>query len=110
MGVLYKPFSIVAKMLGKRVGRTAFANVWSQVGDGEGPPASNAGHRSVLSVFWTAALQAAVLAGVGAVIDQLTARVFHQLFGAWPGKPMPEPEPAELDRDPAAVPVPAAIS
>ncbi len=57
------------------------------------------------SVFWTAALQAAVLAGVGAVIDQIAARVFHQLFGAWPGKP-PEPvDPPEFARDPAGEPV-----
>ena len=109
MGVLYKPFSIIAKLVGKRVGRAAFANVWSQVGDGEGPPASNAGYRSVLSVFFTAALQAAVLAGVGAVIDQYAARVFHQLFGAWPGKP-PEPtdDASTLDRDLALTPVAAA--
>ncbi len=99
MAVLYKPFSIIAKMLGKRAGRATFANVWAQVGDGEGPPASNAGYRGILSVFWTAALQAAVLAGVGAVIDQMVARVFHQLFGAWPGKPMgPAAEQPKLER------------
>ena len=104
MGVLYKPFSIIAKMLGKRAGRAAFANVWEQVGDGDGPPASNAGYRPVTSVFWTAALQAAVLAGVGAVIDQMAARVFHQLFGAWPGKPMPGAEQPKLDRNAPAEP------
>jgi hypothetical protein len=104
MGVLYKPFSIVAKMLGKRAGRAAFDNVWAQVGDGEGPPASNAGYRSIPAVFGTAALQAAVLAGVGAVIDQLAARVFHQIFGAWPGKPVPGAEPPKLDRDPGEQP------
>lgn len=87
MGVLYKPFSIVAGMLAKRTGNAAFANIWSQFGDGERPPATNAGHRNLLSVFTTAALQAAILAGIGAVIDQLAARAFHQLFGAWPGKP-----------------------
>jgi hypothetical protein len=108
MGVLYKPFSIIAKLLGKRAGRAAFANVWSQVGDGKGPPASNAGYRSVVSVFFTAALQAAVLAGVGAVIDQMAARVFHQLFGAWPGKPAePADEAFQLDRDSLSEPVPA---
>jgi hypothetical protein len=89
MGVLYKPFSIIAKMISKRAGSAAFANLWAKVGDGERPPASNAGPRSVVSVFWTAALQAAVLAGTAAVIDQMIARFFHHLFGAWPGKPVP---------------------
>jgi hypothetical protein len=98
MGILYKPFSVVAKMLGKRAGSAAFANVWAKVGDGEKPPAANAGHRNLPSVFWTAALQAAILAGVGAVIDQLAARFFHHLFGAYPGKPVqPAAEPPPLD-------------
>jgi hypothetical protein len=100
MGVLYQPFSIIARILGKRAGRTAFANLWAEVGDGERPPKSNAGHRSYPAVFLTAALEAAVLAGVGAVADQLVARVFHHLFGAWPGKPV-EPADAPVDAAPA---------
>jgi hypothetical protein len=95
MPLLYKPFSIVAKILGKKAGKAAFANVWAKVGDGEGPPAANAGQRPVLSVFWTAALEAAILAGVGAVIDQLVARVFHYLIGGWPGKHVKPDDAAE---------------
>jgi hypothetical protein len=95
MGVLYKPFSIIAKIVGKKAGRTAFANLWSQFGDGERPPKSNAGRRSYPSVFLTAAVEAAVLAGAGAVMDQLAARGFHQLFGAWPGTPVEPSDSAE---------------
>jgi hypothetical protein len=86
MSVLYKPFSIVASLLGKRVGKKAVSDVWARVGSGEGPPPSNAGYRPLPSVFATGALQAAILAGTGAVVDQLVARAFHQLFGAWPGR------------------------
>ncbi len=94
MKLFYKPFGIIAGILGKRVGKQAFAGVWARLGTGERPPASNAGPRSYGSVFFTAALQAAILAGVGAVMDQMFARAFHHLFGAWPGKLN---EPAEAD-------------
>jgi hypothetical protein len=105
MGVLYQPFSIIARILGKRAGRTAFANLWAEVGDGERPPKSNAGHRSYPAVFLTAALEAAVLAGVGAVADQLVARVFHHLFGAWPGKPVQGADVPAQAADPVAAAV-----
>ncbi|HET9073336.1 MAG TPA: DUF4235 domain-containing protein [Solirubrobacteraceae bacterium] len=90
MGVLYKPFSILARLLAKRMGQAAVSDLWSRVGDSDGPPPANAGRRPLGSVFATAAVQAAILAGVGAVVDQLAARAFHQIFGAWPGKPVPE--------------------
>ena len=88
MGVLYKPFSILARMLAKRMGQAAVSDLWGRVGDSAGPPPPNAGRRPLGSVFATAAVQAAILAGVGAVVDQLAARAFHQIFGAWPGKPV----------------------
>jgi hypothetical protein len=94
MGFLYKPLGIIARLVGKRAGRTAFSGLWAKVGDGEGPPAANAGYRPLSSVFLTAALEAAVLAGVGAVIDQLFGRFFHQLIGAWPNPPQPPTEDA----------------
>lgn len=99
MGLLYKPFSIIAKLLSKRAGGAAFASVWANLGDGERPPAANASRRSLTSVFWTSALQAAILAGIAGVIDQLIARVFHQIFGAWPGRPVqPAGQQPPLDK------------
>jgi hypothetical protein len=103
MKVLYKPLGMIAKLVGRRAGRTAFRGVWERVGDTDYPPAPNAGYRPLSSVFFTAALEAAVLAGVGAVCDQLAGRVFHQLVGAWPNEPLPHPDgEPDLAKAPAA--------
>jgi hypothetical protein len=107
MKLLYKPFSIVAKIIGKRVGKTAFAHVWAQVADSERPPSPSDYHESLVFVAGAAALEAATLAAVGAIIDQLSARAFHHLFGAWPGKPA---EPHEADVLDAPADAPAATS
>jgi len=108
MKLLYKPFAIFAGVIGHRTGRTAFKAVWSHVADDEGPPSPRAGHVSLAKVAGAAALQAGTIAGIGAAIDQLAARAFHHLFGAWPEKPA-EPEQVPAEPAPAAPePVPAA--
>jgi hypothetical protein len=84
--VLYTPFKILAGLIARRAGQAALANLWATVSDGSPPPPAHTSRRPLGTVFFTAALQAAILAGIGAVIDQLAARSFHHLFGAWPGK------------------------
>lgn len=101
MNLLYKPFSIGAKMVGKRIGRTAFSQVWGQVADSDGPPSPTDGHHSLAKVAGSAALEGAVLAATGAIIDQLSARLFHHLVGAWPGQP-PDPEKPGEETEPGA--------
>jgi hypothetical protein len=91
MKFVYKPFQLLARSLGTKLGKTAFQSVWTKVGDGEHPPSPTAGRVSVPKVAAAAALEAATMAAIGAAIDQLTARSFHHLIGAWPEKP-PEPE------------------
>jgi hypothetical protein len=85
---VYKPFQLVAHSVATKLGKSAFHTVWGRVGEGEQP---TAGHVSLPRVAAAAALEAATMAAVGAVVDQLTARSFHHLIGAWPEKP-PEAE------------------
>ena len=92
MKLLYKPFNIVAALLGHRAGHMAFQAVWSRLGEDPRPPSPKAGRVGLVSLASSAALEAATTAAAAAVLEQLTARVFHHLFGAWPEKP---PEPAE---------------
>jgi len=93
MKLLYKPFGIIAGVIGHRTGRTAFEAVWSRVGgEEEKPPSPRAGRLGLAQVAGSAALEAATIAAVAAVIEQLAARAFHHLFGAWPEK---RPEPTE---------------
>lgn len=105
MKFLYKPFGIIAGVIGHRTGRTAFQAVWTHVGDDEKPPSPRAGRLGLAQVAGSAALEAATIAAVAAVIEQLAARLFHHLFGAWPEKPR-EPIAPPAEPTSAAAPAP----
>ncbi len=92
MKLLYKPLGIITAVLAHRIGRTAFQAVWSRVGAQDRPPSPLAGRIGLAQVAGSAALEAATIATVSAVIEQLAARLFHHIFGAWPEKP---PQPTE---------------
>lgn len=88
MKVFYLPFSLVARQIGARIGRATFDAVWSRVDDsGQPPPSPTAGEVSLVRLAGSHALRAAVLAAIDATIDQLVARWFFHLFGAYPEKP-----------------------
>lgn len=94
MKLLYKPFSVIAKSVATKLGRSAFRSVWSKVGDSEEPPSPTAGRVSLPLVAGTAALEAATMAAIAAAVEQLTARGFHHLIGAWPEKSPEADQPA----------------
>jgi hypothetical protein len=94
MKLLYKPFSIIAKSLGSRLGKSAFDTVWERVGDSEEPPSPTAGRVNLSRVAASAALEAATMAAISAAVEQLTARGFHRLIGAWPEKSPDADQPA----------------
>jgi hypothetical protein len=104
MKLFYTPFAIVAGVVGHRTGRTAFEAVWSRVGAEEIPPSPLTGRVSLVQLAGSHALEAATIAAVAAVTDQLVARIFHHLFGAWPENPRvpAPPEPAAELSEPAA--------
>lgn len=85
MKLLYKPFSIIAGLLGARVGHEVFKTVWERLSDSPKQPPS-AARQSLARVAGAAALEAALIAGSQAASRQLAARAFHQLVGAWPEK------------------------
>jgi hypothetical protein len=87
MKLLYKPFQIITKILSHRVGKEVFRAIWSHFSDLDKPPAPTAGHMQLTRVAGTAALEAATLAAFTAIGEQITARLFHHLFGTWPAKP-----------------------
>ena len=96
MKLLYKPFGIVAGILGARAGKQAFRAIWSRVSD-EPKPKPGEPYAGFTQVVVSAAIEGATLAAVAAAVKLLSARVFHHLIGAWPDKPpksAPEPDPA----------------
>jgi Protein of unknown function (DUF4235) len=85
MKILYKPFGVIAAIIGARLGRTVFKSLWAKI-DTDEPPAPTAPTATLPKVVGAAALEAATIAGVAAVVDRASARTFHYLTGIWPGE------------------------
>jgi hypothetical protein len=91
MKILYKPFGILAGLIGARVARAIFTAVWARI-DEEDPPKPTTEEASFPKVVAAAALEAATMASIGAVVDRAGARAFHHLTGFWPGEKHAEDE------------------
>jgi hypothetical protein len=85
MRILYKPFGLIAGIVGAKLGKSVFNSVWSKIDEAEPPPPSEA-EASLPKVVGAAALEAATMAGVAAAVDRLSLRAFHYLTGIWPAK------------------------
>ncbi len=84
MKLLYKPFAVIAGIVGAKLGERAFRALWAQL-DGEEPPKPTLREATTGKVVAAAALQAAVHSGAKAATTRATARSFHYLTGFWPG-------------------------
>jgi Protein of unknown function (DUF4235) len=90
MKILYKPFALIAGLIGARVAKVIFRGLWSRVDDSDPPKPTTAG-ASFGKVVGAAAMEAATMAAVGAAVDRAGARTFQHLTGIWPGD-KPEPK------------------
>jgi hypothetical protein len=84
MKLLYKPFGIIAGLIGARIATAIFKAVWARI-DEQAPPKPTTEEASMPKVVAAAALEAATMAGIGAAVERGGARVFHHLTGFWPG-------------------------
>jgi uncharacterized membrane protein YeaQ/YmgE (transglycosylase-associated protein family) len=84
MKILYKPFAIIAGLIGARIAKSIFKALWSRIDEAE-PPKPTTADASFPKVVGAAALEAATMAGVGAAVDRAGAATFHHLTGIWPG-------------------------
>ena len=85
MRLLFKPFEIIASLVGARLGRKTFKSIWTKLDPGD-PPGPTTQEASLQKVVGAAALEAATMAAIAAAVDRATARTFHYLFGWWPEK------------------------
>lgn len=85
MKLLYKPFGLLAGIVGGLLARRVFAAVWSRIDD-ERPPKPTTERATMTRVVGAAALQGATLAATRAAVDRAGARAFAHLFGVWPGE------------------------
>jgi hypothetical protein len=93
MKIFYKPFGIIASLIGARIANSIFKVLWSRI-DQEAPPRPTTAEASFPKVVGAAALEAATVAAISAAVDRAGARTFHHLTGIWPGDHR-EPETAE---------------
>lgn len=91
--MLYKPFALIAGVIGAKIGHQLFRVLWSKL-DRDDPPEPTRRDASTGKIVAAAALEAATLQGTKAVTTRATARSFHYLTGFWPG----EEAKAEKDR------------
>jgi hypothetical protein len=84
MKVLYKPFALIASVIGAKLGQRLFHALWARLDDTE-PPNPTTEEASLGKVVGAKALEAATVAGVAAAVDRASARSFHYLTGFWPG-------------------------
>lgn len=89
MKLLYKPFGLIAGLIAARIGKSMFSTLWARI-DKARPPEPTAPNATLPKAVGARALEAATMAGVAAAADRISARFFHHLTGAWPGK---DPEP-----------------
>jgi Protein of unknown function (DUF4235) len=85
MKVLYKPFAVIAGIVGAKLGDRAFRAMWAKL-DSDEPPKPTVREATTGKVVAAAALEAAVHSGAKAATSRATARSFHYLTGFWPGE------------------------
>ena len=96
MKILYKPFGIIAGLIGAKIANTVFKSLWTRI-DEEDPPTPTTAEASFPKVVGAAALEAATMAAIGAAVNRASARTFQHLTGIWPGERR-QPERHELER------------
>jgi hypothetical protein len=84
MKLLYKPFALIAGVMGAKIGQSVFKTLWARVDGGE-PPKPTIEEVSGLKVVGAAALEAATVAGAQAATRRASAHSFRYLTGVWPG-------------------------
>jgi hypothetical protein len=92
MRFLYKPFAIIAGIIGARIGKKTFRALWARIDNAE-PPAPTTPEASLPKVVGARALEAATMAATAAVVDRASARSFQYLTGFWPAPKHKEEEP-----------------
>ena len=83
--ILYKPFGIVASVLGGMLAGAMFKRVWKLAAHEDEAPEATDAQRGWGEVLIAATLQGAIFALVKAATDRGAATITRRLLGFWPG-------------------------
>jgi hypothetical protein len=89
MKLLYKPFGVIAGIVGGLLARRLFTAVWGAIDDQE-PPEATTERASWPRVLGAAAVQGMTFSVTRAAVNRAGARGFEHLFGIWPGERTPD--------------------
>jgi predicted metal-dependent enzyme (double-stranded beta helix superfamily) len=84
--LMYKPFSIIAGVIGGILAGVIFKQIWKLVAHEEDAPESDDVQRGWGEVLVAATVQGAIFALVKAAVDRGAAEATLRLTGIWPGK------------------------
>jgi hypothetical protein len=85
--ILYRPWGMIASLLGGLIAGQIVQQVWKRAvpGDQDEPPKPLQSEYPLRQVVLAALLQGAIFAAVRALIDRGGARLFERWTGEWPG-------------------------
>lgn len=81
----YKPFGLIASVLGGLLASALFSRLWRAIAHEEGSPDATDRDRGWGEILTSAALQGAVFGTVKALVDRAGATGFERATGTWPG-------------------------
>jgi Protein of unknown function (DUF4235) len=87
--LFYKPFGLLASVLGGILAGVVFKQFWKLVSHAEDAPDATDRDTSWAEVLASSAIQGAVFGGVKALVDRAGAKSFEHATGAWPGNTEP---------------------
>src|ERR1700720_3088789 len=89
MKILYRPFGIIAGIIGARLARKVFNKVWGTI-DHDAPPRASTEDANLPKVIGAAAFEAAIFAATRAAVDRASLKWFHFVTGIWAGEKEPK--------------------
>jgi hypothetical protein len=93
MKIFYKPFGIIAGIIGAKLSRRVFDGIWGAI-DTQPPPSPGNESANLPKVVGAAVVQAATFAAVRAAVDRAALRWFQFTTGIWAGE---KDQPPQLE-------------
>ena len=81
----YKPFGLIASVLGGLLAGAAFKRLWRAITHEQDSPDATDRDRGWGEILAAAAIEGAVYGGVKAAVDRAGATGFARATGTWPG-------------------------
>jgi xanthosine utilization system XapX-like protein len=85
MKLLYRPFGIIAGLIGARIARKLFQAIWARI-DEHDPPKASTEDTTLPKVIGAAAIEAATTAATRAAVERASLKCFQFLTGIWAGE------------------------